>query len=141
MLSTEFNDVYLEAIYKADIKILLDLFRDNIIFKLTGADRIQNDFKDGGKFYLEFNSRGNIHGQFLKISENEIILDWNVNGFNRRDESNTIVQITLIQEKENCKLIINHKNILSKESSEAKRKAWTEIFEDIGKYLNNNNQQ
>jgi hypothetical protein len=121
--------------YNADPAAIMDLFRNNTVFELTGANEIQSDFKTGGTFRLTFNNRGIIYGIFTKISEDEIILDWNVEGFQRPAEINTTVEINLRKDHANCILIFNHKNIAHVEAANAKEKAWTKIFDNIEKRI------
>lgn len=130
--------VFLTKIYTANTETILNLFRDNTVFKLTGANDIQSDFKTGRPFFLTFNNRGTIHGQFIKIADSELILEWNVDGFQRPQETKTIVEISLKQEREKCILTLNHKNIVQADSVNAKHRAWSEILEGIEKKVNNN---
>jgi len=129
--------VSLEKTYRCSKEAILNLFRDNALFTLTGADNIQSEFNTGGLFTLVFTNRGVISGKFTKITGNEIVLDWNVEGFQRPREVNTIVKIMLREENESCILSLIHKNIMHAGAAEAKRKAWTEILEEIEKHLNN----
>jgi len=121
--------------YPVASAVIVDLFKNNTVFELTGADTIENNFKTGGSFHLGFNNRGSIHGHFLSITNNEIILEWNVDGFNKPQEIKTNVQISWRQEGTNCVLTLIHKNIAHEEAAKAKEKAWTEILDDIGKKI------
>lgn len=125
------HNITISRTYSTDLSTILNLFKDNSVFKLTGANKIESVFKNGGQFCLTFYYRGTIHGQFTKITENEIVLEWNVDGFQRLTENKTIVEIFIKQEDEKCILTLNHKNIPSGESADAKRKAWTEILNDL----------
>lgn len=113
----------------------MNLFRDNTVFKLTGADEIQNDFRNSGMFYLKFNDRGSIHGHYIKITEDKIILNWNVEGFNRPKEIDTKLEISLNENGDNCLLTLSHKNIKHEEAAKAKEIAWTEILDEMEKIL------
>lgn len=109
----------------------LTLLHDNTIFELTGADKIQRDFTRGGLFQLIFENRGEIFGHFIKISENELLLDWNVKGFQRPVEIHTLLQISLALQQHVYTLSIHHSNIMNEDSANAKRKAWMEILQAI----------
>ncbi|HMG13818.1 MAG TPA: SRPBCC domain-containing protein [Saprospiraceae bacterium] len=121
--------------YNTNTEALFNLFNNNTVFTLTGADEIESDFRTGGKFCLRFKDRGVIQGQFIEITPPKLILEWNVEGFQRPDEVGTIVEIMFKQEGEQCILNLRHRNILSAESLEAKRRAWGEIMEEIEEEL------
>jgi hypothetical protein len=128
-------NISLTKTYNTGVETILNLFRDSTVLKLTGADDIQSDFKAGGPFRLTFNNRGTIHGHFIKISDNELILEWNVEGFQRPEEIKTIVEISLRQDDGKCILTLNHKNIMQTDSADAKQRAWTEILENMEREL------
>ena len=123
--------VSIEKSYAAPAIVILNLFRDSTVFKLADPDMIGNDFEEGGSFFLSFSNRGEIDGTFIKITENEIVLEWNVEGFGRPPEINTRVEITFSNENERCILKLDHKNIMHEEAAKAKHKAWTEILDAI----------
>lgn len=129
------HKVYLTKIFKSNSKSILNLFKDGTVFRLTGADVIQFDFREGEKFQLTFKHRGKIYGSFTKISDDELIIDWNVEGFNRPKESNSLLKISLFQKDDQCELKLGHSNILNKEAAIAKKNAWTEILNDIEKKI------
>ncbi len=135
MTGTKPYSILLTRSYAADPAAIIDLFRNNTVFELTGADEIQSDFKTGGAFHLTFKNRGVIHGFFNKISVDEIILDWNVDGFQRPSEINTTVDITLRKNKAGSVLTLNHKNIMHEEAANAKQKAWAEILDNLEKRI------
>ena len=124
-------EISLEKNYTFSKYKIIDLFRDQRFFQLTGADTIETTFKIGGPFRLIFNNRGIISGHFVKISDDEIILDWNVDGFDKPKEVGTSVTIKLERLGEGSKLILNHTNIQHSEAAAAKKKAWTEILDAI----------
>ena len=105
------------------------------MFKLTGADEIHSDFISGGSFLFIFNNRGRIYGKFLTITDREIIMEWNVEGFNRPNEIMTSVEIALQDQTENCVLTLNHKYILNEGAAMAKQRAWMEILNEVEKML------
>ena len=114
---------------------IVNLFKDKTIFKLTGADEIEVTFNTGGFFNLIFTNRGTISGKFILASVNEIILEWNVEGFERPNEIKTLVHISLRQEGDRCTLTLEHKNIKHAEAALAKKGAWTEILHALEKKL------
>ncbi len=59
--------VSLTKTYAAVSDEIMNLFSDNSIFRLTGADDIQSDFRAGGLFRLTFRNRGVISGHFAGI--------------------------------------------------------------------------
>jgi len=109
------------------------LFGDDILFRLTGADEISSEFETGAAFRLTFNDRGIIHGQFIKIGGDEVVLEWNVEGFQRPGETKTVVEISLVEDNRQCVLSLKHGNIMSNESAAAKERAWGELLDDIEK--------
>ncbi len=125
----------MEKSFNASREDIINLFRNNTVFKLTSADKIENDFRTGGSFDLEFKGRGRVFGKLIKVSANEIILDWNVKGFNMPAESGTVAAFNLTEENGKCLLKLEHTNILHKESADAKREGWTEILDDLEKEL------
>ena len=138
MTTAKTYSITINKSYHADIETIFNLFRNNTVFKLTGTNEIQSDFKTGGSFRLTFDNRGTIFGHFTKIANNEIILEWNVDGFQRAPEIKTIVEIKLKQDNENCILMLHHKDIAHEEAANAKQKAWTEILDDLEKEINKN---
>ncbi|MBS1516723.1 MAG: SRPBCC domain-containing protein [Bacteroidetes bacterium] len=124
-------EVFLHKTCNSDKDVIMNLFRDGTVFKLTGADEINFDFHEEGEFNLIFRSRGKIFGSFVKISDNELILDWNVEGFNRPPESNTALKISLLQNDDMCTLTLEHRNISNEEAASAKKLAWTEILDEM----------
>ena len=130
--------ISLQKTYDEGIEAIFNLFMDGTVFKLTGADHIQSDFKAGGLFRLMFNNRGAIHGQFIKINKTHIIIEWNADGFQRHSEIKTLVEITLSGGNGKCILTLDHKNIKQEDSASAKKRAWTEILDNIEKTISNN---
>jgi hypothetical protein len=137
MASNKTHTVYLQRTYTAETRAVLDLFKDTTVFKLTGADDIQADFKPGGLFCLAFNGRGTIHGQFITTTHKDIIMEWNVEGFQRPREIKTLVEISVYSDNGKCILTLSHKNIVHAEAAAAKRRAWTEILDEIEQKINN----
>jgi len=129
------HTVSIEKAYHSSKEAILNLFRDNTIFKLTGADDIQSDFAVGGAFQLTFNNRGTISGKFTEITEDKITMEWNVDGFQRPSEIETVAEFTVTQENDMCVLKLTHKNISFLEAAKAKKRAWTEILEDVEQIL------
>lgn len=130
-----FHKIIVIKSFNADTLTIVNLFKDGTIFKLTGADEINFDFYEGGKFLLTFKDRGKIYGEFTKISNSEQILEWNVEGFNRPPEKNTILKISFLQYGEKCNLILEHSLIKFKDAADAKYNAWLEILCEVEKIL------
>ena len=124
-------EINLTKTYTANLSAIINLFRDNTIFEFTGANEIESDFNTFGKYHLTFSDRGIIYGQFIKIEENELVLEWNVEGFQRPTELKTILSIHLQQNNEQCILTLSHKNIVEADSADAKRRAWKEVLEGL----------
>ena len=131
----ETYSVKLEKIFYSSRKNILDMFRNNTVFRLTSADKVENDFRTGGAFDLKFSDRGRVFGKFIKISDDEIIINWNVEGFDLPKETGTVIKFTITEENEKCILKLEHINIVNKESAEAKKEGWTEILDDMEKEL------
>ena len=121
----------------SDIETIFNKIRDNSFFKFTGADEIQNDFVKGGKFRLIFHKRGEIFGSFLEVSAETILIDWNVNGFQRDDEINTLVKISIQKLGHNHVLNLSHENILSDDSAKVKFSSWNEVLDNFIVILEN----
>jgi len=135
MTDTGSHIVVLTKVYSADRSTLFNLFRDGTVFKLTGADNIQSVFETGGPFRLTFHNRGVIAGRFIEITDAGITLEWNVDGFKMRPQTETIVEISLVDDAGKCTLTLVHKNIVHEPSAVVKRKAWAEILDDIEREL------
>jgi hypothetical protein len=135
MADSETYSIFLTRTYYENTATLAKLFRDNTVFRLTGADVIQADFRTGGSFRLIFNNRGTIYGQFIEIAYSEFVLEWNVEGFQRPKEDKTIVEISLRQEGLKSVLTLKHKNIPDESSASVKQRAWMGILEDIEKEI------
>ena len=87
---------------------------------------------------MTFNNRGTIYGVFTKITDSDIVMEWNVDGFQRPKETKTSLEISLRKENKECILTLNHKNISHPEAAAAKQRAWTEILDSIEKIISNN---
>lgn len=98
MMEETFKIVLREE-FKCRIFDLQKLVKSTLIYELTGADQIESDMSLNSLFNLHFHQRGRIFGKVVSSTENEIILDWNVTGFNKPDEINTIVKIKLIENR------------------------------------------
>jgi len=129
------HHVSLEKDYTRSADTIMDLFHDHRFFQLTGADTIETTFKVGGPFRLLFEDRGKIYGHFVKITDDEIILDWNVEGFNRPNEVATVVTVNVKRLGGGCKITLTHTNIQHSVAAAAKKKAWTEILDDVEKIV------
>lgn len=123
--------VFLEKTFQKDPETILKFFHDSAFLELTGADKIESDFQPGGNFCLTFTNRGIIRGKYLSITNNAIVLDWNVEGFLRPAEFNTLLEITLETKNEKCKFTLRHTNIINQEAALAKEKAWISILNDF----------
>jgi len=117
--------------FDASAETVYSAIEDTTIFKLTGADEISIDFNENGLFELIFQGRGKIYGSFEKISKTEIVLCWNVGGFDRQDERETVVIFALEKVGDTCNLILTHSSIPSKESAAAKMKAWSGVIDSL----------
>jgi hypothetical protein len=135
MNSIKSFSVFLKRKLHADSAAVFKLFEDGTLFKLTGANTIQFDFKVNGDFLLIFENRGRIYGQFLKITTANIIIEWNVEGFLKPIELMTTLEISIIGNKSVCELTLNHINIIHEESAAAKRRAWAEILDKVEQLL------
>lgn len=130
-------NISVQKTYNESAETIFNLFMDGTVFKMTGADNIECDFKAGGQFRLMFNQRGVIYGQFIQLMKNNIVIEWKVEGFQKPSEIHTLVEINLSENNSACILTIRHKNIIHKDSASAKQKAWTEILDDIERKVNN----
>ena len=127
--------IFIEKIFQKEPRSLIHFFHDSTFLKLTGANFIVNNFIQNGIFCLTFTNRGIIRGKYISISDQSIILDWNVEGFSRPDESNTLVEIFLTKVSDNCKFTLRHSNIHNQEAALAKEKAWSSILNEFEKIL------
>jgi hypothetical protein len=135
MTNNKTYSISLEKVYSGKPEEIFNLFQNGTIFTLTGANEIQSEFKTGKPFHLTFHNRGAIYGRFILITDSNIILEWNVKGFQRPDEIKTSVEISLHKDYEKCILTLDHKNIANAEAATAKQKAWTEILDDMEKKI------
>lgn len=117
--------------FRANSDAIFNLLKDGTVFKLTGADEIAFSFAEEGLFCFTFHNSGKIFGTFISISPSQIIMDWNVEGFQRPDETHTLLTITLREEEGKCHLSLSHTHIIYEEAATAKEKAWGKILEDL----------
>jgi len=129
--------LFLSHKYNCKPEKIFELIKNGDFFRLTGADKIMFDFKEDEFFSLIFNGRGSIYGEILQIIPNEFIsLLWNVNGFNREDEIDTMVNISIDKDKNDGAIItIEHTGIKNTEAFTAKQNAWKEILTGIEKEM------
>ncbi len=127
--------IHIEKIFPTEIVNIFQYFHDSTFLKLTGADVIENDFQKGGSYCLTFTNRGIISGKYIDITNSSIVLNWNVKGFTRPEENNTLLEITLTTDKDNCKFTLRHTNIINQDAAEAKEKSWNDILNEFGKIL------
>lgn len=123
--------IQLEKSFQAEPQKVFRLFSELHFFKLTGADKLEIDFSSGGEFHFIYDARGVIYGHFIEISPEEIILNWNVTGFQKPNEKDTILKITMTMQNDHCVLHLSHTGIMNEESFLAKQNAWTEILEKV----------
>lgn len=135
MFTSELFTVNLSMVYNCSSNKLHDLFFDNSIFKLTGADEISSDFTNDNSFRLVFSGRGEIFGRLIKNEAHHLIFDWNVTGFEKPNEVNTLLSLNLIESNKSVTLTLEHTNIINKGAAEAKLKAWTTILNEIDKLI------
>ena len=128
--------VFVSEEYMARDIAVYSLIRNGTLFKLTGADDINFDFRKSGIFSLQFLNRGNIYGTFLEIIPNrKVSLDWNVNGFGRDEEIGTKVIFSIIKIDKGIIIEAVHTGIRNKISANAKHKSWTEILKNMKQEL------
>jgi hypothetical protein len=116
--------------FSADPFALYNYLKSLAWLRLTGADDIKIDWEKRS-FTLTFNERGIITGRILVFTEPVINIEWNVKGFHRPDELNTLVEISLSYLEGGCFLNLTHTNLISQESVDAKKRAWLEILNEI----------
>ncbi len=110
--------------------------RDGKLFELTEADSVTFDFSENAAFECDFADRGRISGRFIKIIPNsKVVMEWDVEGFERPDEKGTKVWITILGSENRTTLTIEHREIPSEESAEAKRRAWEGILQELSKSI------
>ena len=120
--------------YSGSPEKIYPLIRDGTLFRLTGADKVAFDFSENASFEFNFADRGKIIGRFLKIiPHSKIIMEWDVEGFDRPAEKGTKVWITILGDENRTTLTIEHREIPTEESAAAKQKAWEEILEELAK--------
>lgn len=135
MFTSEPFSVNLSRAYNCSSNKLHDLFFDNSIFKLTGADEISSDYTNGNSFRLVFSGRGEIFGSLIKNEAHHLIFDWNVTGFEKPNEINTVLNLNFIESNSGVTLTLEHTNIKNKGAAEAKLKAWATILNEIDKLI------
>lgn len=129
----------LSHMYKSSSQEVFAKIEDGTLFDLTGADEITFYFKEEGAFSFLFHNRGEIFGTITKIIHNEKVeMLWNVTGFDKPEERNTELTITIEKTDDNmATLSVLNTGIKHKEAYEAKERAWKEILEDLEKELKN----
>ncbi len=135
MQDINLNEFEIQKIIEYPFSEMSNVFTTNTFFKFTGADEIKCNFKEGQPFQLTFHNRGEINGNIIAFSLSKIILEWNVKGFNREDENQTIVEINLIYDSDFCILKLKHSLIPTVESANIKYIAWTELLENLNSHL------
>jgi uncharacterized protein YndB with AHSA1/START domain len=127
------NTISISQAYETSAERIFELIKSGALFELTGADEINFDFWEGGSFHLLFKNRGHIDGTFEQIiPQKKILLNWNVEGFERLSEHDTKA-ILLIEG--NATLTVEHSGIKNAEATSAKKKAWIEILRDLNKRI------
>ena len=128
--------VFISEEYNTSKQHVFDLITNGTLFRLTGAETVDFSFKKNGSFRLSFNERGVIYGTVEEIiPDKRISLKWNVNGFGKDDEMNTLVVITIHKLDDGAVIEINHSGIRTKVSANAKQRAWTEITRELKKEI------
>ncbi|MBX7047284.1 MAG: SRPBCC domain-containing protein [Ignavibacteria bacterium] len=121
--------------YQVSPEKVYEKIQDGTIFKLAGCDDLLHEFAVDAPVAMFFNDRGQIFGTYKEIVKNKkVVLDWNVTGFDKPEELNTRLQITLSpKEKNKTSLSLTNSEIKNEASYEAKKKAWEEILDDLEK--------
>lgn len=126
--------IFISEEYNTSKQTIFDLISNGTLFKLTGAEKVSISFKKNGSFRLSFIARGEIYGTFEEIvPDKRVTLKWNVIGFGRDEELNTLVVLTLHKLDDGAVMEINHSGIRTKVSANAKQRAWTEIARELKK--------
>ena len=131
------HTIYEWEVVNANAAAVYDFISSEKFLKLTGADEIEIDFREGGNYRLLFHGRGEIFGTIEEIIPyHRIILVWNVKGFDRPDEANNRVKV-LLDTTKGTTVSVEHSGIENEEAAEAKKKAWREILDDLKDLLQN----
>ena len=126
--------IFISEEYNTSKQNIFDLISNGTLFKLTGAETVTLSFKKFGSFKLSFKDRGVIHGTFEEIiPDKRVSFKWNVSGFGRDDEMNTLVVISILKMDDGAIIEIQHSGIRTKVSANAKQRAWTEIARELKK--------
>jgi hypothetical protein len=59
--------IFLSHKYNAAPGKLFSLIQNGVLFRLTGADKIEFDFLQSGSFSFKFTDRGQVYGKFIII--------------------------------------------------------------------------
>ncbi len=131
----ENRTVCLSHSYNLCPEFFFEQIRNGTLFRLTGANEIDApEFQEGGFFKLLFNERGTISGSIIHLSDSQLWLKWNVDGFGRAPEHDTEVRISMLH-SDKTELTLEHRGIKSNESAVAKERAWTEILKELEKLI------
>jgi len=134
-LNTNFS-IHIERRLNAGPSIVFEVIRSGDFFRYTGTSTLEQDFRPGGFFRMNFANRGEISGSFQKISpDREVLLSWNVYGFRNVDEEGTEVTISLQSVGNGTDLQLIHNGIAGRDSYEGKIRGWGGVLDSLEKNL------
>lgn len=110
--------------------------RDGVLFKTTGLEEksFKSDFREGGKYELEWKSGGKCSGRYIQIIPDRIVcFTWNSVECKGGTNKDTQVTITLESDGKNCLLKLVHEGLDSGFSYEDHLKGWTSSLDDLAK--------
>jgi uncharacterized protein YndB with AHSA1/START domain len=118
------NVVVVEHEFAAPVAKVFGALKEGRLFFNCGAwPTTKIDFRQGGKYQIDFGRHGKTYGEFSEIIENKrIVFTWNNDDM---EVQGTRVSIDLVESPKGCKAKLRHEGFADLEIAKAHEGGWT----------------
>lgn len=135
-MNSQYN-LNMSRIYKCDAKTLFQAIADGLLFKFTGApmDKAKVDFREGGKFHLEWpKANGTLDGEFKQIvPHSKIVFTWPTLSKDTKEQISTLVTISIQENYGKSILTLKHEGFDGFITLNAHDFGWDDALGDLRK--------
>lgn len=129
-------DLSISRIFRCDAKTLFQAIGEGMLFKYTGTvmDKTKIDFREGGKFHLEWKGHGELDGEFKTIDPySKIVFSWPTLGKDTNQKISTLVTITIQENHGKSILTLKHEGFDGFTSLNEHDWGWDDALGDLNK--------
>lgn len=136
-MNPSFN-LSMSRIFKCDAKTLFQAIGEGMLFKFTGTimDKTKIDFREGGKFHLEWKGHGELDGEFKTLVPfSKIAFFWPTLGKDTNQKISTLVTITIKEAFGKSILTLKHEGFDGFTSLNEHDFGWDDALGDLYKWF------